>query len=312
MPKVSVIVPVYNVEKYLRKCLDSIVNQTLHDIEIIIVNDGSTDGCLSIISAYAALDARIRVLDGPNYGYGKAVNRGIDAATGDFIGIVESDDFIEPDMYEELYELAIRHNAEIVKGSMVHHDDRTGTDVNIVLLPEKDAYKVIRPLDNPEIFYKEKTIWSAIYRRDFIRDNDIRCLESPGASYQDNSFNFKALASATRMYMTLHPVVHYRINSGTNSVASTGKIFCMCDEYAEIDRWLAQRPQLAAEARPIYIREKYAMYSWNFKRLENHPENQAIFKERFRQEFAELMPLIIFFEQHIKKIKDNLKALTED
>ena len=95
-PKVSILVPCYNVEKYLKQCLDSIVNQTLQDIEIICINDGSTDSTLDIIKQYAKNDDRFVVIDKQNEGYGKSMNRGLDAATGEYIGIVESDDWIEP------------------------------------------------------------------------------------------------------------------------------------------------------------------------------------------------------------------------
>ena len=95
MPKVSVIIPVYNVEKYLRQCLDSVINQTLKDIEIICVDDGSTDNCPNILDEYAAKDARIKIIHKKNEGYGKAMNVGISHASGEYIGIVEPDDYID-------------------------------------------------------------------------------------------------------------------------------------------------------------------------------------------------------------------------
>ena len=103
MPKVSVIIPVYNAEKYLEECLNSVINQTLQDIEIIIVNDGSTDCSGSICDTYAQNDARIKVIHQENYGLGYAFNKGIDAATGEYIGFVEPDDYISSIMYEKLY-----------------------------------------------------------------------------------------------------------------------------------------------------------------------------------------------------------------
>ena len=102
MSKVSIVMPAYNVEKYLRQCMDSIVNQTLKDIEIIPVDDGSPDKCGKIMDEYAAADSRIKPIHQSNGGYGKAVNAGINAATGEYIGIVETDDWAEPDMFEKL------------------------------------------------------------------------------------------------------------------------------------------------------------------------------------------------------------------
>ena len=114
IPKVSVIVPVYNVEKYLRECLDSLRDQTLTDIEIICVDDGSTDDSLEIIREYAAKDDRIVVLTGPNGGYGKVMNRGLDCAAGEYVGIVEPDDYVDVHMYEEMYNKAIEEDADVV------------------------------------------------------------------------------------------------------------------------------------------------------------------------------------------------------
>lgn len=103
MPKISIIVPVCNVEKYLSKCLDSIVNQTLKEIEIICIDDGSTDDSGAILDSYSQKDSRIKVIHKKNSGYGNSMNVGMDCAEGEYIGIVESDDCILPEMYEELY-----------------------------------------------------------------------------------------------------------------------------------------------------------------------------------------------------------------
>ena len=105
-PKISVIVPVYKVEPYLRKCLDSIVGQTYQNLEIILVDDGSPDGCGAICDEYAAQDKRVRVIHKANGGVSSARNAGLTAATGEWIGWVDSDDWIEPDMYERMLELA--------------------------------------------------------------------------------------------------------------------------------------------------------------------------------------------------------------
>ena len=106
MPKISIIVPIYNVRAYLPQCLDSIIAQTFSDVEIICVDDGSNDGSENIVDEYAAGDSRIVAIHKPNAGYGAAMNTGLDAATGEYIGIVESDDCITPEMYERLYNLA--------------------------------------------------------------------------------------------------------------------------------------------------------------------------------------------------------------
>ena len=124
MPSVSIVVPIYNVEKYLKQCLDSIISQTLKDIEIILVNDGSKDGSLKIIKDYAARDNRIKVVDKANTGYGNSMNIGLSKATGKFIGIVESDDYIEPDMFETLYNLAVRDKLDVARSEFFYYTSK--------------------------------------------------------------------------------------------------------------------------------------------------------------------------------------------
>ena len=115
MPKVSVVIPIFNVEEYLRECLDRLTGQTLEDIEIICVDDGSTDASSQILREYANNDRRIKLITKENAGYGSAMNTGIRAATGEYLGIVEPDDFVKKNMYKELVMLADKTGAEIVK-----------------------------------------------------------------------------------------------------------------------------------------------------------------------------------------------------
>ena len=131
MPKVSVIIPVYNTEKYLRRCFDSVVNQTLSDIEIICINDCSTDNSLEILQEYASKDKRIKLIDFKvNKGAAIARNIGIDAATGEYIGFVDSDDFVDLDFYEKLYKKAAETGADAVKGKLFLYDNEKKTDIS--------------------------------------------------------------------------------------------------------------------------------------------------------------------------------------
>ena len=120
-PKVSVVIPCYNVEKYLRQCLDSVVNQTLKDLEIICVNDGSKDSTLDIIKEYAAKDPRVSYIDKPNAGYGDSMNKGFAKATGEYIGIIESDDYAELDMFEKMYTCVKKHDLDVVKSGFFYY-----------------------------------------------------------------------------------------------------------------------------------------------------------------------------------------------
>ena len=121
MPKLSVLVPIYNVEKYLDECLASLTKQTLKDIEIICINDGSTDNSPKILQKYAKKYPNFVVINKQNSGYGDSMNKGLEKATGEYIGIVESDDFIESDAFKKLYELAHETKADIVKANYFYH-----------------------------------------------------------------------------------------------------------------------------------------------------------------------------------------------
>ncbi|MFR2030199.1 MAG: glycosyltransferase family 2 protein [Collinsella sp.] len=136
-PKVSILVPICNVERYLRECLNSLVNQTLREIEIICINDGSTDSSLSIIREYERRDTRIVVIDKPNSGYGDSMNKGIELARGEYIGIVESDDFASLNMFETLYKEAVKNDLDVVRSNYYAH--RTKEDSSCDYLIENLA-----------------------------------------------------------------------------------------------------------------------------------------------------------------------------
>lgn len=124
MIKVSIIVPIYNVEKYLPKCLESIINQTLKDVEIICINDGSTDNSLSILKEYANRDSRIQIINTQNKGIAAARNFGINVATGEFLGFIDSDDWIDLDFFEKLYLTAKKYSADIAAAGIIRVSGR--------------------------------------------------------------------------------------------------------------------------------------------------------------------------------------------
>ena len=291
MPKVSVVIPCYNVEKYLHQCLDSVVNQTLKEIEIICVNDGSKDSTLSIIQEYAAKDDRIRIIDKPNGGYGESMNKGFDFATGEYIGIIESDDYAELDMFERLYTCAKEHELDVVKGGFFYYFSKpyerntpspiaSSTTSSRTFCPVTDF---VSKKEMVEFFNIKPTIWSAIYRKDFIRSNSIRFNETPGASYQDASFNFKVWTCAQRVRLMEECFLHYRQDNEASSINSPGKVYCICDEYDEMSRFLDTRPLEKGILEPVMVRIQYDSYNWNYGRLSE--ELQAEFILKFQEDF---------------------------
>ena len=266
-PTISVLVPCYNVEKYLRQCLDSIINQTFEDLEIICLNDGSKDGTLDIITEYAARDRRFIVVDKPNSGYGATMNIGLDIAKGKYIGIVESDDFIEPDMFRRLYDTAEKYNLDLTRclNREINEVNGKSSEVNFESIGLYRCNEVLRPRDQKYIFYTQPSIWAGLYRSDLLNRNKIRFLETPGASYQDTAFAFKVYAVSERV-MVLREFLHnYRINE-SSSVSSPGKVFCVCDEEAEIRRF-AKEHGVFEELKGVMAMRAFGSYKWNYKRL---------------------------------------------
>ena len=288
-PKVSILVPICNVERYLRECLDSLVNQSLKDVEIICINDGSTDSSLSIIREYERRDERIVVIDKPNSGYGDSMNKGLELARGEYIGIVESDDFASLNMFETLYQDAINNDLDVVRSNYLAH--RTGEDSSCDFLVENLAScgsydKVFNPIDNPRVFMCQPAIWTSIYRKSMLDKEEVRFLPTPGASFQDTAFYFKAFYAADRVKLLKDGYLHYRIDNASSSVKNQNKLFCVCDEYAEV--WdYAKRDLDKFRTMKYWIpRQQYEGYLWNLNRLA--PELQQRFYPRFVQEFSKI------------------------
>lgn len=282
---VSIIVPVCNVQKYLRQCLNSLTYQTLEDIQIICINDGSTDSSLDILREYAGYDPRIEVISKPNAGYGHTMNCGLNAARGEYIGIVESDDWADPDMFESLYGLAKQHNADVVKSDFYYYltDTDAKNDLPVQNLSACTYNKVFCPLDDQSIFLTQPAIWSALYRRDFLKREGISFLETPGASFQDTSFNFKVFAAARRVVLTEKAYLHYRIDNAASSVKSLSKVFCICDEYQSIWDFARSREDVYSKLKYRIPQIQFGGYLWNLERLT--PRLQYRFYERLVEEF---------------------------
>lgn len=209
MPDVSVIIPVYNVEKYLRQCIDSVVKQTLHDIEIIIINNGASAAENEIITEYKQADDRIKVINfEQNQGYGKAVNTGIKTASASYISIVESDDYIDTDMYENLYYLIQKYDADIIKSAYYYFNENYSIKCFDNLNIPRD--KVIRLLNCPVLISEHPSIWSCLYKRKFLTDNNIFFIERKGTSWVDNAFQLESLYKADKILYTNKAFYHYR------------------------------------------------------------------------------------------------------
>lgn len=290
MVKVSVVIPVYNVEKYLIACLESVIHQTLRDIEIICVDDGSTDSCGKILDDYAEKDPRIQVIHKENGGYGKAMNIGMDAATGKYFAILESDDIIRPQMYERLYDLAEKYELDIIKADFCRFIVNEGvikeTPDNCVSDPSMYGVILDGKTDYKNILLKAPLYtWSGIYRLDFLRQNSIRHNETPGASYQDNGFWFQTMCSAERVYFLNEQFYMLRRDNPNSSFLSKGKVYCVRDEYDFILRYLKKRPDLYKRLISLYWPIRFGAYMFTYKRIA--PKYKLEFLEHTKIVFQE-------------------------
>lgn len=191
--KVSIIVPVYNVEEYIEKCLKSLVSQTLQEIEIIVVNDGSLDNSMNTVKNFL-FDSRIIVINKKNGGLSSARNIGIKKAVGKYIAFVDSDDFINETMFEELYKYAEETKSDVVASKVLLFNNKT-----LEITKRKSKYsEYSKNLKNPFYLFEENIeVWNKIYKRDFILKNDLYFEE--GMIHEDDLFTLRVFLSTNKI-----------------------------------------------------------------------------------------------------------------
>lgn len=311
MTKFSIIVPVYNVENYLEECLDSIVGQTYRNIEVICIDDGSTDNSGDILDKYALSDNRISVFHKSNGGYGHAVNAGIHRATGEYIGIVESDDYIAPDMFSKFARdiEAFDNDVDVVKYSYtrLNKDEKTHRK----LFEESMCQKVISPKEYMNLFQVQCSVWSAVYRRQFLTDNHIKFLETPGASFQDMAFSFKVFCTAEKIVLSNDSIYFYRTNNLDSSVHSSQKALCVCDEIKEIDTYISElnlASPYVMNARYLFM---YQSYWWNYYRI--YGGMRYVFWQKMMKELETMISDPYFDNRYFtRKEWDKIQSILSD
>lgn len=295
MPKVSIIMPSFNVAPYIRECMDSVINQTLTDIEIIVVDADSMDGTREILEDYACKDSRITILRDDKKSTGYANNKALDRATGEYIGIVETDDYIVPDMYRKLYDYATKYKAEVVKADYDSFSTLNGERIFVrhnLLGERKKYYQILNPRKNKYVFFAEMFNWAGIYRRDFLEKYEIKHQETLGASFQDNGFFFQVFSFAQRVLFVHESFYRYRRDNPNSSINNSKKIFCMCDEYDFVKEKVGKYPEIWNEVYYAYLGRRYGACAWTLRKVA--PE--------FRQELCER--LYDDFSSYIKDLRE--------
>lgn len=281
--KISVLVPIYNSADYLEQCLNSLTEQSMKELEFILVNDGSIDQSLEIMQKYKDSDSRFVILNKENTGYGDSLNKAMNLAKGDYIGIVEPDDFCDRKMFEVLNKLAESGDFDIVRGEYFEFCNDKKKRHRMGVKVEKRT--VFVPLRDYAVFYEAPAIWSAIYRKKMINDNNIRFLPTAGAAYQDAGFNFKTLACAKEVVYTDRPVYYYRIDNPNSSVKDSKKASAVVREYKEVENFIEKMPDGDLLVKYCQV-AKFGAYHWNLQRLRKKEWKKfaKIMKEEFKKE----------------------------
>ena len=258
MPKISIVVPVYNVEKYIDRCLKSLVNQTLQDIEIIIVNDGSQDKSEEIIEKYVKENHnKIKYYEKSNGGLSSARNYGIEYATGEYIAFLDSDDYVETNMYEEMYNLAKKENADMVECDFIWE-----WEFGKKIFDKRREYKT-----KEDMMKRPRVIaWNKIYKREILNKNKIRFPD--GLIYEDLEFFLKLLPHLNIISYINKYFVHYTqredsiINKQTEKIENIFKILDNIFDYYKVQniyykyekelKYMSRRILLGSSLRRIF------------------------------------------------------------
>ena len=212
-PFFSVLVPVYNVDQYLEQCLKSLLNQTFKNLQIICINDGSTDNSLTILNNYSDKDPRIEILNQNNKGYGYSLNRGMQLVKANYISIVEPDDFIAAETYESFYNDTQEYpQADIIKYAYWNfHNDSAEKKIepsnSSSFTPPVESFKISQ---YPQLLLYHPSIWSGIYKTEFLKENNLYFIEASGAAWTDNPFFIGSMCLAHNIIWRNKKYYYYR------------------------------------------------------------------------------------------------------
>lgn len=302
MPEISIIVPVYNVEEYLSRCIDSILNQTFTAFELILVDDGSTDNSGLICDEYKKIDSRIKVIHKENGGLSSARNSGLNIASGEYVAFVDSDDLIDRNMIELMINCANNNDADIVSCSYIEFKNEMklfGINNNNNKYKER-SFSNLEALENYLLEYNDinrkidTVVWNKIYRKKLFKDV---CFPV-GKIYEDGYVTYKLLYKANKVIYLDVPLYFYfkRENSISNSMFSIKHIETY-DDWREIFRFINKEvPNLSKYAAIKYIRKDMNLYNKiksNKDTIKNYQVYQKLIKKDLKEDYKNLIKLDI-------------------
>ncbi len=288
MAKVSVIVPVYNVEKYLKRCLDSLINQTLSDIDIICINDGSKDSSLQILEQYAQKDSRIVIYNQENSGLSVARNTGLEHASGEYIGFVDSDDWVDLDFYEKLYNSAKNNNADIAVADFIR--EHSNKKPKRLKLKEEKIYTT--PEDKFMIckVHREGCVWNKIYRTEFIKSINLKFV--PKMYYEDRDFTIRSLYFSKKLVTT--PNTYYRYFVNPKSIVNKRR------NYIQDEHYILVRQQVLQFIKEHNIKVPDGLYKAEIYRYKLFGKTLFTIKESINSKYIFLFGKIQIFKMRLK------------
>lgn len=335
LPKVTIIMPSLNVAEYIEECIKSAVSQTLKEVEILCIDAGSTDGTLEILQKYAAEDRRIRLIASDKRSYGYQVNLGIRQAQGEYVAILETDDYIAETMYQSLYDKAHQYDLDYIKGDYIRveqiYDEVYYSPISIFHSDERELYdKIISTQSMPQLYWQDVHIWKGLYKKEFLIHNEILLNESAGAAYQDYGFGLLLHTKAVRGMFVPQTYYYYRWG---RAGASSGNKNILKYSYQEFKRVFEEELINPAKQQlnQIYYRiaidfpSEYSrvlkmvgydiasdylrpFYDWFKNLLENALSSGSLTKENGSAQFWDSLQLLM---EQPEKYAESIKAADE-
>ena len=290
---ISIIIPSLNSIAYFKECLESVLNQTLKNIEIVCVDAGSTDGTVELINEYRVKDDRIKLVLSEKKSYGYQINLGFRVATGKYVAIVESDDVIVPDMYSKLLAVAEKNNLQVVKSDfyvLTSTEKKQNLEYRKITEIETSYGRLINPQKDRRLaFWAFGINPPGIYLKSFILENKIILNETPGASFQDNGLWFQIFSHAERVWFYNEALYKVRRDNPNSSVKSKEKVFCICEEYDYIREFIERQKNDDKELASLCAYFRFGNYLWNIKRIDQKFRKE--FVRRFSSDFCKIRDL---------------------
>lgn len=346
MEKITVIMPSYNVVSYISECIESVIAQTFDDIEILCIDAGSTDGTLDIIKEYEKKDKRIRIIKSDKKSYGYQVNLGIKQAKGKYISIVETDDYIDSQMYEILFPIAEKNNVDVIKANWDNFCEFDGKRFfEERIMTKEDVYnRVLNVKEYGNLFLCDIMVWRGLYNKDFLINHKIFFNESPGAAYQDYGFSLLVLMNAKRLYYIENSLYRYRFGREDASSWNRNVLKNVYQEWRRLfdgkfipesfsdDIYLYRRivEAFIDECERTLIMENYNInseyikpyYEWFKPIAENLINKLSVYEQSYREQFKKLKLFLYSFQSFTdslyinetinKEYEEHIKAVTQE